>query len=122
MISIFCPNCGSKHTYNYSKPKFCSSCGNAMAAMLEKPKAVSKARLSSNDDDYDDDDSDPENSSAEHVPQINKFQFEIEHESEYNSFSLGSIFGQGSEPSKTTRRRSAASVDDFVNQKTRRGE
>jgi ribosomal protein L37E len=119
MISIFCPNCGSKHTYNYSKPKFCSSCGNAMAAMLETPKAVSKARLSSNDDDYD---SDPENSSAEYVPQINKFQFEVEHESEYNSFSLGSIFGQGSEASKTTRRRSAASVDDFVNQKTRRGE
>ena len=119
MISIFCPNCGSKHTYNYSKPKFCSSCGNAMSAMLEKPKATSRARFVSDDDDYDD--SDPENSNAEYVPQINKFQFEIEHESEYNSFSLGSIFGQGSEAAKPARRRSAASVDDFVNKKTRRG-
>jgi ribosomal protein L37E len=119
MNSTFCPNCGVKHTYNYSKPKFCSSCGNALGAVLTQPVKASKTR--SIEDDYEDEDFDPENSDSDYIPRITKLQVDIEKDSEYNSFSLGSIFGQGSEPSKTTRRRSAASVDDFVNQKTRRG-
>ena len=120
MNSTFCPNCGVKHTYNYSKPKFCSSCGNALGAVLAQPAKASKTR--SIEDDYEDEDFDPENSDTDYVPRITKLQVDIEKDSEYNSFSLGSLFGQQDDSQKSSGRRRASSIDDFVNTKTRSGQ
>lgn len=118
MNSMFCPNCGIKHSYNYSKPKFCSGCGSSLGPSLAKP-ANSKTRASEYEDE-DGEDLDPENSDAEYVPSIRKLQVEVENYSESNSFSLGSLFGQSNNEPRTTRRRQASSVDDFVSSKTRR--
>lgn len=119
MNSTFCPNCGVKHTYNYSKPKFCSGCGNPLGAVLAQSAKASKTR--SIEDDYEEEDFDPENSDADYVPRINKLEVDIESGSEYSLFSLGSLFGQNDDSAKSSRRRKASSVDDFVNTKTRRG-
>lgn len=120
MNSTFCPNCGVKHTYNYSKPKFCSSCGNALGAVLPSSVKTSKARII--EDDYEDEEFDPENSDADYVPRINKLQVDVETENPYNSFSLASFFGQQDDAPKSSRRRRASSVEDFVNTKTRSGQ
>jgi len=120
MNSTFCPSCGVKHTYNYSKPKFCSSCGNSLGAVLQQPQKISKTR--SEPEYYDEEDFDPENSDAQYVPNISRFQVDVENYSESASFSLGSLFGQAGDAPKSNRSRRVSSVDDFINNKTRRGE
>jgi hypothetical protein len=107
-----------KHSYNYSKPKFCSGCGSSIGPSL--PKSTASKTRSSEYEYEDEEEYDPENSDADYVPSINKIQVEIENYSESNCFSLGSVFGQASNEPKTTRRRRASSVDDFVSSKTRR--
>jgi hypothetical protein len=119
MNATFCSNCGSKHPYTYAKPKFCSSCGTSLGAELKT--AATKASV---DDEYDDDfeDEDGESTNSNHVPRISKLQFDLEDYSEYQSFSLGSIFGDNSPPTNQSKRRKSQNLDDFVNEKPRRGE
>lgn len=117
MNAIFCSSCGSKHTFTYAKPKFCSSCGASMGAMLKQTQASRPAPV---DDDFDDEDEDSSN--YDHVPQIRKLDIEVEKYSESPSFTLGSLFGDNTAQPQTPRRRSSQSLDSFVNTKPRRGE
>jgi hypothetical protein len=106
-----------KHTYNYSKPKFCSGCGHAIGVSLAKVSAPKKPSYEEEDEEYDDED--PDNTDNNHVPSIRKLQVEVENYSESNRFSLGSIFGQNSSETVSARRRRTSSVDEFINSKNR---
>jgi len=121
MNTIFCSQCGAKHTYTYAKPKFCSGCGTSLGPELKKTIATSKPSVN---DEYDDveDDEDSEYSNSSYVPQLRKLDIEIEKYSESNSFTLGSIFGQTDSHPTQPRRRTSQSLGDFVNDKPRRGE
>jgi hypothetical protein len=67
------------------------------------------------DEEYDDDD-DEDSTNASFVPDINKIAVAIEQTEGYNTFNLGSIFGQPSE-SSTPRRRRNMTLDNFKNTK-----
>lgn len=118
MNATFCSNCGSKHTFTYAKPKFCSSCGFSLGPELKK--ATPSSASVNNDDDDDDEDSDFTNASS--VPKLKKLDLDIEKYSESNSFTLGSIFGQGNTQPSQSRRRTSQSLGDFINDKPRSGE
>jgi ribosomal protein L37E len=120
MNATFCSNCGSKHTFTYAKPKFCSSCGFSLGPELKKSASSSAAV---DDDSYDDDeDEDSDFSNASFVPRLKKLELDIEKYSESNSFTLGSIFGESNSQPVQPRRRTAQSLGDFINDKPRRGE
>lgn len=120
MNATFCPNCGAKHTFTYAKPKFCSSCGSSLGPELKKSQAA-VSQVDQNDDDEDFDD-DGESSDINYVPKIRKFEIDVEKYSDSNSFSLGSLFGEDTAPSTKGRRNTSRSLEDFVNDKPRRGE
>jgi len=122
MSVTFCSSCGAKHEYNYAKPKFCSSCGNSLGLQLTESSVGRAKNNAVNDDDYDDgEEDDLSNSDSNRVPNIRKLDFELEIDTDINTFSLGSIFGQPSHQSNNSRRKSSTSVDDFVSNKPRRG-
>lgn len=123
MSVTFCSSCGAKHEYNYAKPKFCSSCGNSFSIQSTGP-SVSRAKNSvvNDEDDYDDDnEDDASNSDSSRVPNIRRLDFELEVDTDIKTFSLGSIFGESNSQQSRSRRQSSTSVDDFVNNKPRRG-
>lgn len=64
MSTLFCSECGSKHDYSVSKPKFCQGCGHQMGSF-----SVSSAK---------DTDSSEGSSGTESIPNISKLQYEIE--------------------------------------------
>ena len=92
MNHTFCFNCGSKLTYNLSKPNFCTSCGSSLTGGEAKAAAPNQsstriAKSSSISDDETD---------AEFVPQLNGL--EVETEQYGSSFTLGSLAGDKTPP------------------------
>ena len=123
MSVIYCSGCGKKHDYNFAKPNFCSTCGDPFG--MAKLKKVSQAKQ---DEDYEDDEDgedyfedDGESfSNANHVPNIKKFQVDIETAAQYNTFDLGSIIGTESNQTPTAsspRRNRPTSLEDFKQNK-----
>lgn len=117
MNVTFCSNCGAKHSFTYAKPKFCSGCGFSLGPELKKTSASSAPIV---DNDFDDEDEDFSNSSF--VPQLQKLEIDVEKYSNSNSFTLGSLFGEANAQPAQPRRRGSQSLEDFVNDKPRRGE
>lgn len=123
MSVIYCSQCGFKHGYNLAKPNFCTQCGTSLGAVMSSnnkklPAVKNKVKEDDYDDDdeeYDDDD-DEDSTNASFVPDINKLAVAIEQTEGYNTFNLGSIFGQPSEFS-TPRRRRNMTLDNFKNTK-----
>lgn len=119
MNAIFCSNCGSKHTFTYAKPKFCSSCGFNLGPELKNNNSSSAP----NDDVYDEDeDEDEDSTDASFVPQLKKLELDIEQYSESNSFTIGSLFGENNSQPFQSKRRKSQFLGDFINDKPRRGE
>lgn len=118
MSLLYCSQCGKKHEYNFAKPNFCSACGYSLGVVLasKQPTAAKaparKVRPTTDEEDFDDEDF----SDTDELPEIDKLEFDVENFSDYNSFSLGSIFGQDQTIPKTTRKRSV-SLEDFKNNK-----
>lgn len=120
MNATFCSDCGAKHTYTYSKPKFCSGCGSSLGPVAAKTLPATKSRAST--DDYDDDDEDSDFSNSSYVPDIRRIEVEIEKPSEAHFTTLGTIFGQANSAPTQSRRGQIHSIDSFVNDKPRRGQ
>lgn len=125
MSAIYCSNCGAKHTFTYSAPKFCSSCGTSVGVELVKPVSVheaidSRTRGHLESDPYEDEDADG-NTNIDQVPQLRKIDVDIE-TFHGTTVTLGSIFNQQVDPSQIAKRSSTSSVEDFVNSRSRRGE
>jgi hypothetical protein len=122
MSVIYCSQCGFKHNYNLAKPNFCTQCGGPLGAVSpynkKLPAAKNKVKEDEYDDDeeYDDDDDDEDSTNASYVPDIGKLAVAVEHTEGYNTFNLGSIFGQPSESSSPRRRRNMT-LDNFKNTK-----
>lgn len=115
MSVIFCSECGKKHEYNFAKPNFCSGCGSALGATMPSPKKLptkqtraSRAQM----DDHDDEGS----SDYDEVPELAELEVDVESSTDYNTFTLGSVFGQGGAPPSRSRRKSVT-LDDFKNNK-----
>jgi ribosomal protein L37E len=122
MSVIYCSQCGFKHNYNLAKPNFCTQCGGPLGAVSPSnkklPAVKNKVKEDEYDDDeeYDDDDDDEDSTNASYVPDIGKLAVAVEHTEGYNTFNLGSIFGQPSESSSPRRRRNMT-LDNFKNTK-----
>jgi hypothetical protein len=80
------------------------------------PAAKNKVKEDEYDDDEEDDDDDEDSTNASYVPDIGKLAVAVEHTEGYNTFNLGSIFGQPSESSSPRRRRNMT-LDNFKNTK-----
>lgn len=113
MNHIFCSSCGNKIQYNLAKPNFCTKCGSGLGS-IAVAKKISPANRESEDFD-DDEDLDEDETSVNRVPNIKKFDVDIESDGGNHSFSFGTLFGQNSENSFKPRRR--RSVDDFIDEK-----
>ena len=125
MSVIYCSGCGKKHDYNFAKPNFCSTCGDPFG--MAKLKKISQAKVKEDEDLEDDEDGegyfedDGESfSNATHVPNIKKFQVDIETSEIYNTFNLGSIIGNESNQTakaSSSRRNQSVSLEDFKQSK-----
>lgn len=120
MSVTYCSGCGKKHEYNFAKPNFCSSCGESFGSV--QSKSVNKHNSTQNDDDEEDfDDDDGSFTNASYVPSIRKIQVDIENDSQYNTFNLGSIVSNDSNVASNTfspqRRNRSTSLEDFKQNK-----
>jgi hypothetical protein len=124
MSVIYCSQCGFKHNYNLAKPNFCTQCGGPLGAVSPSNKKLPAVKKKVKEEEYDDDDDDEEydddddedSTNASYVPDIGKLAVAVEHTEGYNTFNLGSIFGQPSESSLPRRRRNMT-LDNFKNTK-----
>ena len=69
MASIFCPQCGAKNVYTLKKPNFCQGCGETFAAFGMASASAQRSSYSA---------AEPAQSETDHVPDISKFEYEIE--------------------------------------------
>ena len=91
MPSTYCQNCGSKHDYKFEKPNFCTSCGEPFAgAPKENKKSETNPKENRSLGRRTESDFDEEGTEIYEVPQISKFEYEIDITP--SSFSLGSLF------------------------------
>lgn len=118
MSLLYCSQCGKKHEYNFAKPNFCSACGYSLGVVLasKQPATTKSIAKSSRKEEVDEDFDDEDFSDSDELPQIDKLEFDVENFSDYNSFSLNSIFGGEQSVQKSTRKRSV-SLEDFKNNK-----
>ena len=103
----FCSECGLKVEYKFSPPKFCSQCGSPMGiATANESKPLSRnVTASRRIEAISDDETD-----ADHVPQLNKLEYEVDtFGSQYNQ-TIGSLAGK-SAPS--IRRKNVRHIDDL---------
>ena len=87
----YCSQCGSKHEYKFSPPKFCSNCGSPVGvASLNESKPLDRSASSHrksqaiNEDETD----------AEEVPNISKLEYEIEDFGAATQQTIGSLGGK----------------------------
>ena len=86
----YCSECGTKHEYKFSPPKFCSNCGSPMGVAQSEAKPLSRnvetlrksKALSENETD------------AEFVPDISKLEYEIEDYGSTVQQTIGSLGGK----------------------------
>lgn len=102
----YCSECGAKHEYKFSPPKFCSNCGAPMGAVQKESKPLnrnvtaSKKSKAINDEETD----------AEFVPQISKLEYEIEDFGASVQQTIGSL---GGKRSPTRRESSIKKIDEL---------
>ena len=102
----YCSECGAKHEYKFSPPKFCSNCGAPMGVAQSESKplnrniATSKKSKAINDEETD----------AEFVPNISKLEYEIEDFGASVQQTIGSL---GGKPSPNRRRSSIKKIDEL---------
>ena len=104
----YCSECGAKHEYKFSPPKFCSNCGAPMGvAEANESKPLSRNTTASrkskpiNDTETD----------AEFVPEISKLDYEIENYGANVQQTIGSLGGK-SLPKK--RKNNIKRLDDIL--------
>ena len=102
----YCSECGAKHEYKFSPPKFCSNCGAPMGvATANESKPLSRNTTASrkskaiNDSETD----------AEFVPDISKLQYEVE--IDQTQHTLGSLAGKSA---PTKRKSNVKNLDDIL--------
>jgi hypothetical protein len=88
MAIKFCTDCGKKVEYKFSPPKFCSDCGSSFDsshASADSPisRKVKKIKDISEDE-----------TDAEYVPQITRFEYEIENFGADVQQTMGSLAGK----------------------------
>jgi hypothetical protein len=86
MPSTYCSSCGHKMSYTLQKPKFCNECGQSLATL--KPSFVKQAEPKLSEENPKN--IDPEGLDIYEVPDIQKLEYEIEHDTNA-SFTLGSL-------------------------------
>jgi len=103
----YCSECGAKHEYKFSPPKFCSNCGSPMGVAQNESKPLNRNTTASrkskavNDDETD----------AEFVPDISKLEYDIEDYGAGVQQTIGSIGGK-SPPKK--RETNIKRLDDIL--------
>ena len=104
----YCSECGAKHEYKFSPPKFCSNCGAPMGvATMNESKPLSRNVSSAKkfkaigDDETD----------AEFVPDISKLEYDIEDYTAGVQQTIGSLGGK-SLPKK--RKSNIKKLDDIL--------
>jgi len=119
MAIIFCPHCGSKSTYQFAMPNFCSKCGQAY---LSKSSANLKIKKTAPDDEEDEENFEEDGdfdrsesfSNSSIVPNISRIQVELDFStSEVKSFKFGEIFGENNSEQKFPIRR-ARNINDLL--------
>lgn len=103
----YCSECGAKHEYKFSPPKFCPNCGSPMGVAQNETKPLNRnvetlrksKALSENETD------------AEFVPDISKLEYEIEDYGAGVQQTIGSLGGK-SPPKK--RKTNIKKLDDIL--------
>ena len=87
----YCSECGSKHEYKFSPPKFCPNCGSPLGvASLNESKPLNRSISSTRKSKAISDDE----TDAEEVPNISKLQYEIEDFGSNFQQTIGSLAGK----------------------------
>lgn len=107
MAIVFCPSCGSKTSYQFAAPNFCSKCGQpylSRSSVSLKAKKIIERNENVDDEDYDGENFDSEGdsfSSSLTVPRISRIQVDLDFStSEVKSFKFGEIFGENNTEAK----------------------
>jgi hypothetical protein len=87
----YCSECGAKHEYKFSPPKFCSNCGAPMGvASINESKSLNRnTSFAKKSKAISDDQTD-----AEFVPNISKLDYSIEDYGAGTQQTIGSLAGK----------------------------
>ena len=88
----YCSECGAKHEYKFSPPKFCSNCGAPMGVAQNESKPLNRNTTASKKSKAIND----EETDAEFVPKISKLEYEIEDFGASVQQTIGSLGGKQS--------------------------
>ena len=88
----YCSECGAKHEYKFSPPKFCSNCGAPMGVAQNESKPLNRNTTASRKSKAIND----EETDAESVPNISKLEYEIEDFGASVQQTIGSLGGKAS--------------------------
>ena len=88
----YCSECGAKHEYKFSPPKFCSNCGAPMGVAQNESKPLNRNTTASRKSKAIND----EETDAEFVPNISKLEYEIEDFGGSVQQTIGSLGGKAS--------------------------
>ena len=88
----YCSECGAKHEYKFSPPKFCSNCGAPMGVAQNESKPLNRNVTASKKSKAISD----EETDAEFVPNISKVEYEIEDFGASMQQTIGSLGGKTS--------------------------
>ena len=102
----YCSECGAKHEYKFSPPKFCSNCGNPMGVARNESKPLNRNATASKKSKVIND----EETDAESVPHISKLEYEIEDFGASVQQTIGSL---GGKTSPNGRRSSIKKIDNL---------
>ena len=86
----YCSECGAKHEYKFSPPKFCSNCGAPMGVAQNESKPLNRNVTASKKSKAISD----EETDAEFVPNISKLEYEIEDFGASMQQTIGSLGGK----------------------------
>lgn len=93
----YCSECGSKHEYKFSPPKFCSNCGDPMGVATDESKPLDRKVTSQRKSQAISDNE----TDAESVPQISKLEYDLEDFGASTQHTLGSLHGKTAPKRKT---------------------
>ena len=102
----YCSECGAKHEYKFSPPKFCSNCGAPMGVAQNESKPLNRNTTASRKSKAIND----EETDAEFVPNISKLEYEIEDFGASVQQTIGSL---GGKTSPNRRRSSIKKIDEL---------
>jgi hypothetical protein len=110
MSHLFCHSCGTKISYAHAQPNFCGKCGQQLNATASQNTAeglpnLKESVLISQDE-----------TDASSVPSLRNIEVEYE-TSDHNSFTLGSLVGEGAKKSAPKRERGSRSINEFIDEK-----